>query len=234
MVRHRPYFLDVFGMNRQYRPLPASKARILIVDDHPLIRAGLRASISGEADMLVCGEAESFRQALELAVTHKPDAVIVDLSLMEGSGLELIKHLHVRLPSVRLLVCSMHDESLFAERVLKAGASGYIGKREALDCVVEALRQVLQGEIYVSDAMNQRLLQGGVGTEPGSVESLTDRELEVFSLIGRGIGTSRIAEQLHLSVKTVESHREKIKKKLKLLSASELSRYATQWSMEGQ
>jgi DNA-binding NarL/FixJ family response regulator len=126
----------------------------------------------------------------------------------------------------------MHDESLFAERALKAGARGYINKQEATDHVVEAVHQVLRGEIYLSDAMTQRVLQAEGGVQLGSVEALTDRELEVFSLIGQGIGTSRIAEQLHLSVKTVESHREKIKKKLKLLSATELSRYATQWSLE--
>nr|WP_275097600.1 response regulator transcription factor [Sedimenticola hydrogenitrophicus] len=211
---------------------PTGQTRILIVDDHPLVRAGFRALIGDEPDLAVCGEASGFTEAMRLATDQHPDVVIVDLSLAEGSGLELVKHLHMRLPDVRLLVCSMHDESLFAERALKAGARGYINKQEATDHVVEAVHQVLRGEIYLSDAMTQRVLQAEGGVQLGSVEALTDRELEVFSLIGQGIGTSRIAEQLHLSVKTVESHREKIKKKLKLLSATELSRYATQWSLE--
>lgn len=208
------------------------KSRILIVDDHPLVRAGLRMLIDNEPDLSVCGEAAGSREALELTDNLAPHVIIIDLSLTEGSGLELIKRLHARHPTTRLLVCSMHDESLYAERVMKAGASGYIHKQEATDNVVGAVRRVLSGGSYLSAAMILRTLQTGSGREQASVENLTDRELEVFGLIGQGFATSRIAEQLNLSVKTVESHREKIKKKLNLASGSELARYAVQWTLE--
>jgi DNA-binding NarL/FixJ family response regulator len=209
---------------------PSHPARILIVDDHPLVRAGLKALIGNERDLCVCAEAAGFADALALADQQVPDLAIVDLSLTEGSGLELVKRLHARRPEIRLLVCSMHDEYLFAERVLKAGARGYIGKQEATDHVVEAIRQVLGGSVYLSPAMTQRMLLGMTGTRPATADDLTDREL--LSLIGKGHGTARIAEQLHLSVKTVENHREKIKRKLNLASGSELTRYAVQWALE--
>lgn len=205
--------------------------RILIVDDHPLVRAGFKALIGNEPDLQVCGEAASFGEAMQLVEEASPNLVIVDLSLASGSGLELIKRLRARYPAIRQLVCSMHDESLFAERVLKAGANGYINKQEVTDHVVEAIRLVMDGGTYLSTHLTQRMLQSMTGGRPSSVVDLTDRELEVFSLIGQGIGTSQIAEQLHLSVKTVETHREKIKKKLNLASASELARYAVQWSL---
>lgn len=208
------------------------KVQILIVDDHPLVREGFKALISTQPDLEVSGEAASFSDAIELSASSEPDLVIIDLSLAGGSGLELIKRFHARSPSLRMLVCSMHDESLFAERVLKAGAHGYINKQEVTDHVINAIRHVMSGNIYLSETLTQRMLQGLSNGHLSSIDDLSDRELEVFGLIGQGIGTSQIAEQLHLSVKTVETHREKIKKKLHLASASELTRYAMQWSLE--
>ena len=211
------------------------KRRILIVDDHPLVRAGIAALIGSEGDLEVCGETGTFSEALELARLTEPDLTIVDLSLADGSGLELIKRLKGGQPGARLLVCSMHEESLFAQRALKAGAMGYINKQEAISYVIDAIRRVLGGKVYLSQRMTERVLQGlaGGGAAHGtpSVRDLSDRELEVFSLIGQGFATSLIAEQLHLSVKTVEAHREKIKKKLHLNSGSELTRYAVQWTL---
>jgi len=212
------------------------KRRILIVDDHPLVRAGIAALIGNEPDLMVCGETAVFSEALQLARGTEPDLAIVDLSLADGSGLELVKRLKGCEPDVQILVCSMHEESLFAQRVLNAGAMGYINKQEATSHVIEAIRRVLDGKVYLSERMTERVLYGlaGGGALGGaaSIRNLTDRELEVLSLIGRGLVTSEIAEQLHLSVKTVETHREKIKKKLNLSSGGELTRYAVQWVLE--
>jgi DNA-binding NarL/FixJ family response regulator len=217
----------------------AEKARILIVDDHPLVRAGLRALIGGESDLEVCGEAEGIAQTLTLAQATGPRVVIIDLSLSDGSGLELIKRLHRRHPELLILVCSMHEESLFAERALRAGARGYVNKHEATDRVVEAIRQVLSGGVYLSPTMTQRLLLGVTGGTGSArtddwppLADLSDRELEVFGLIGAGLGTTQIAERLCLSVKTVETHREKLKRKLNLVSGAELARRAVQWQLE--
>jgi DNA-binding NarL/FixJ family response regulator len=212
------------------------KRRILIVDDHPLVRAGIAALIAGEPDLVVCAETGTYGEALELARSSEPDLAIVDLSLAQGSGLELLRRLKSTRPGVRVLVCSMHDESLFAQRSLNAGAMGYINKQEATSHVIEAVRRVLSGRIYLSTRMTERMLQGlsragAVGGVP-SIADLTDRELQVFGLIGNGLPSSQIAQQLHLSVKTVEAHREKIKKRLNLRSASELTRYAVQWTLE--
>lgn len=207
--------------------------RILIVDDHPLVRAGLASLISGEPDMEVAGEVATVSAALDLISRSKPDVAIVDLSLGDGSGLELIKRLNARHSEVRLLVCSMHDEILFSQRSLNAGAMGYINKQEATTDVIKALRRVLNGKIYLSERMTERVLhglaRGKVDARSASIASLSDRELEVFNLIGQGLGASRIAEALNLSVKTIESHRDKIKKKLNLKSAIELNRTAMQW-----
>ena len=204
-------------------------AKVLIVDDHPLVRVGLKTLISRESDLVVCGEAAGFHEALRLAQEMTPDVAIVDIALADGSGLALIKRLHARFPDLRLLVCSMHDESLFAPRVIKAGAHGYVGKQEASENVVEAVRRVVAGKVYLSDTMTQHMLQGLSRGSPLSVDDLTDREIEVLSLIGHGLKTTQIAEQLHLSVKTVETHKEKIKRKLNLSSGVELTRYAAQW-----
>ncbi|MGA7979954.1 MAG: response regulator transcription factor [Chromatiaceae bacterium] len=214
-----------------------TKPRILIVDDHPLVRAGLAALIQAEPDLEVCGETGAFSGALELFRETEPDLAIVDLSLAEGSGLELVRRLTAPQSRTRVLVCSMHEESLFAQRALNAGAMGYINKQEATSNVIEAIRRVLSGKIYLSGSMTERLLnritaRGSSVKAMPSIRDLSDRELEVFDLIGRGLSSSQIAEQLHLSVKTVEAHRAKIKRKLNLGSGRELTRYAVQWALE--
>jgi DNA-binding NarL/FixJ family response regulator len=213
----------------------SGRRRVLVVDDHPLVRAGIVALIANELDLEVCGEAGTFREALELTQRTEPDLAIVDLSLTDRSGLELVKRLKGK-PSMRVLVCSMHEESLFAQRVLNAGAMGYINKHEATTSVIEAIRRVLSGKVWLSGPMTERRIQhlarGGPISGAPSIHDLTDRELEVFSLIGQGLRPSQIAEQLHLSVKTVEAHRENIKNRLNLTSGSELTQYAVQWTLE--
>lgn len=203
----------------------------MIVDDHPLLRAGLAALIGIEPDLKVCCEAATADTALAMARDTRPDLVIVDISLAEGSGLELVRRLAAMTPAPRMLVCSMHDEALFAQRALNAGAMGYINKQEATTRVIEAIRRVLSDKIYLSERMTERMRQTDTA-DPPSVDILSDRELEVFGLIGQGCQSSKIAEQLHLSVKTVETHRENIKKKLNLKSGSELTRYAVEWALQ--
>lgn len=210
--------------------------RLLLVDDHPLVRFGLSRLIGDESDLEVCGETGSISEALEMTRAREPDLVVVDLSLADGNGLDLVKRLHAHYDGIRILICSMHDETLFAQRAINAGAMGYINKQEATVHIIDAIRQVLEGKVWLSRHMIERLLQGGTErlSEPkvASLDRLSDRELEVFGLIGRGMGPSHIAEKLHLSVKTIETHREKIKKKLNLRSGSELSRWAIQWALD--
>jgi DNA-binding NarL/FixJ family response regulator len=212
------------------------RARILIVDDHPLVRSGLRELISLQPDLEVCGEAADANEAMRLLDSKRPDLMIVDLSLKESSGLELIKRIKGRAADVKILVSSMHDESLYAERVLNAGALGYVNKQEAMDKVIEAVRHVLAGRVYLSSAMSDRMLRrltnDNQPPERSPIETLSDRELEVFEMIGRGLKTSEIALRLHLSGKTVESHREHIKDKLRLKTGAELIRYSIQWVLE--
>jgi DNA-binding NarL/FixJ family response regulator len=211
-------------------------ARILIVDDHPIVREGLAARVAREADLEVCGEAEDIADALEKVEAMRPDLVIVDLSLKSGQGLDLIKKIKARFGDTKMLVSSMYDESLYAERTLRAGAMGYINKQEVAEKVIDAIRQVMAGKIYLSTHMTEKLLQRAVGTAgelPKSpIETLSDRELEVFKMIGNGMTTRHIAGDLHLSIKTVETHRENIKGKLNLPNSAELSREAVQWVME--
>ncbi len=211
--------------------------RILIVDDHALVRLGLAQLISYEPDMEVCGDAGDADEALAKVKELQPHLVILDISLQRGNGIELTKTLKARHPNVKVLISSMHDESLFAERALRAGALGYINKQEATDKVVGAIRQVLGGQIYLSAEMTNHLLHrlGSSGDrllERPSLESLSDREWEVFELIGRGLSTRQIAKQLHLSIKTIETHREHIKEKLALTNGAELTRHAVQWVLE--
>ncbi|MDA1049200.1 MAG: response regulator transcription factor [Planctomycetota bacterium] len=211
--------------------------RILIVDDHALVRLGLAQLISDEPDMEVCGDASDADEALAKVKELQPHLVILDISLQRGNGIELTKCLKARHPNVKVLISSMHDESLFAERALRAGALGYINKQEATDKVIGAIRQVLDGQIYLSSEMTNHLLHR-LGNhrdellERPSLESLSDREWEVFELIGRGLATRQIAKQLHLSIKTIETHREHIKEKLALTSGAELTRHAIQWVLE--
>ncbi|WP_297909706.1 response regulator transcription factor [Thiomonas sp.] len=217
----------------QDRPAKGAVAQpwnILIVDDHPLVRMGLRSLLEAESDLRVCAEAGSVAEALAIVRKQQPDLVITDLSLGDGNGLELIKRLLAQHAGLRVLVCSMHDEKLFALRALAAGACGYVGKEQAGRHVVEAVRHGLAGHVWLSREMTDQALSKGSARAPAdAVASLTDRELAVFELIGRGMRPSQIASQIHLSVKTVETHREKIKKKLSLQSAGELTRSAMQW-----
>ena len=216
---------------------PRSGMRILIVDDHPMMRQGLAQLISSEPDLAVCQEADTAGQALDLVAARKPDLVLLDISLPDRNGLELIKDIHVFCPEVLILVVSMHDETLYAERVLRAGARGYIMKQEGGKKLMAAIRQVLNGQIYVSEKMSAKILEifsGRRGEAGGSpVDRLSDREFEVFQLIGEGKGTRDIAGHLRLSVKTVEVHRANIKEKLKVKTATDLVRYAVRWA-EGQ
>ena len=207
--------------------------RILIVDDHPLVRMGLRGLLDGESDLQVCGEAGSQAEALASVRKLHPHLVITDLSLGDGNGLELIQRLRAQDDALRVLVCSMHDERLFAMRALEAGACGYVGKEQAGRHVVQAVRECLAGRVWLSRAMTEQTATGNGSVEAAragdAMARLTPRELAVFELIGRGLKPSQIATQIHLSVKTVETHREKIKKKLNLQSGSDLTRSAMQW-----
>ncbi len=210
-------------------------ARILIVDDHPLVRAGIRHLLAAEPDLEICGEAADMPEALRLVQAQDPDLVIVDLALSSGSGLDLIKHIRARYAGVLTLVSSMYDEMLYAERVLAAGARGYVSKQSAPSTLIIALRRVLAGQIYVSERISKRLPRkkpGKAQTPTIKLESLSNRELTVFQLIGEGRDTQAIAEHLNLSKKTIESHQANIKKKLQLDSARELTRRAALWHME--
>ena len=210
-----------------------NKKRILIIDDHPMMRQGLAQLIGAEADLTVCGESENAGQALDAIRAVEPDLALADISLPDKSGLELIKDFQSVRPGLPVLVISMHDESLYAERVLRAGGRGYIMKQEGGKKLMEAIRQVLGGQIYVSEKMSARILEIFSGrredAECSPVGKLTDREFEVFQLIGQGKSTKDIAAGLHLSAKTVEVHRINIKQKLNLKSAPELIRYAVRW-----
>jgi DNA-binding NarL/FixJ family response regulator len=213
-------------------PGESRKTRIFLVDDHPVVRIGLKELINQKPDLLVCGEAESAEAALQAILSLHPDLAIVDLSLQGAGGLGLIKDLKIRHPKLPVLVLSMHEESLYAERALRAGARGYVMKREARTQLESAIRRTVGGKIYLSKRMSDRLLElvtGPVQAKKGQpLEQLSDRELEVFEMIGRGKGTSEIAKLLHLSVKTIEGYRANIKTKLGLKSALELVRYALQ------
>jgi DNA-binding NarL/FixJ family response regulator len=208
--------------------------RILIVDDHPLVRSGFAQLIGDCPDLEVCGEASDMAEALRLIDSDCPDLAIIDLSLAGGSGLDLIERIKSRNLDILMLVASMHDETLYAERVLTAGARGYINKQEAQESIIRAIRQVLAGKVYVSEAMTERLLSGlvDVRDEKRDIERLSNRELQVFELIGEGVPVSQIASQLNLSIKTIETHQAHIKKKLGLGSAHELNQRAIRWVMD--
>ena len=213
---------------------PAVKKRLLIVDDHPMMRQGLAQLINNEPDLAVTWEADNAAQALEVVAHNQPDLVLADISLPDKNGLELMKDMHALCPNALILVVSMHDEALYAERVLRAGGRGYVMKQEGGKKLMEAIRQVLNGQIYVSGKMSAKILEIFSGRRSESNDSpvgrLSDREFEVFQLIGEGKGTRDIATKLHLSVKTIEVHRANIKGKLQLKTANDLARYAFQWS----
>jgi len=209
------------------------KRKILIVDDHPVVREGLALRINSQPDLEVCGEAIDVAGALQFLQTTRPDLVIIDISLRSSHGIDLIKQIKAKDETIKMLVSSMHDESLYAERSLRAGALGYINKREMPEMVIDAIRQVLAGRIYLNPEMTDRMLQRSVGqvsdATGSSIENLSDRELEVFEAIGNGMTTRQIASILHLSVKTIETYREKLKAKLNLVTGAELSRCAVLW-----
>jgi DNA-binding NarL/FixJ family response regulator len=210
--------------------------KVLIVDDHPVVRLGLAEMINRETDLTVCGEAAEVTEAMRKMEASHPDVVIIDISLEGESGIELIEHIRARWPSVKMLVSSAHDERVFAGRVLRAGAMGYLSKREALTKIVEALRQVLRGEVYLSPQMATVLLQrvaAGKSLDLDPIEALSNRELQVFEMIGQGLTTQEIARKLQVSPKTVESHREGVKMKLNLRNSAQLTRRAFQWVQEG-
>ena len=213
----------------------ATKSAVFIVDDHPIVRQGLALLINREPDLAVCGDAEEASSALRRIEEMKPDLVVVDISLNGPDGLDLLKSIRATHPTLPVLILSMHDESIYSERALRAGANGYIMKQEATEKVLVALRRILSGEIYVSDRLANKMLKHyitGSGTlRSSSIADLSDRELEVFRLIGEGHGTRQIADELHISIKTVESYQAHIKEKLSLRSARELMQHAIQWNM---
>lgn len=217
-------------MSRQ----PSGQLRVVIIDDHPIVRTGLTELINHQADMTVCGESNTVEGGLERIRADRPDVAIVDLSLGTASGLQLVKTLNASLPEVRVLILSMHDETLHAERALAAGARGYIMKQEAPQNLIAAIRCVASGKTYVSPQMSERIVArvsaGGKRDEAAPLERLTDREREVFALIGRGLATRDIATQLDLSTKTIETYQARIKEKLGLASGHELIRAAVSWT----
>ena len=220
---------------------PASKkkpARVLIVDDHPVVREGLAAKLAGQPDLEVCGEAEDVAGALALSESARPDVYVVDVSLKGGDGIDLIKRLKARDGSARVVVWSMHQESLYAERALRAGALAYVHKGQATREILQAIRSALAGRVYLGEDASARLLgrlvgAGGRSAEGPPVESLSDRELEAFRLIGQGLTTEQVAEAMHVSPKTVETYRARIKDKLGVGNVNELIRLAVQWALEG-
>ena len=209
------------------------KKKVFVVDDHPIVRQGLAQMVNREPDLTVCGEAEDASTVLQAIVAVKPDIMIVDISLNGPDGLELLKNIRTRYPALPVLILSMHDESIYAERALRAGANGYIMKHEAAEKVLGAVRQILNHETYVSDRVASKILQryisGSDSPKSSPLSELSDRELEVFRLIGKGHSTRMIAEELHLSVKTVESYQAHIKDKLSLKNGRELVQHAIQW-----
>jgi DNA-binding NarL/FixJ family response regulator len=215
-------------------PEEKRKFRIVLVEDHPIVRQGLAQLINLQPGLSVIGEAESAAKALDLVRANKPDLVILDVSLPKTNGLELIKQLKAEKPNLPMLVISMHDETLYAERALRAGARGYVMKKEPSEKMLLAINRVLKGEIYVSDRMKQKMLQHLVNNQipeenTSPLDHLSDRELEVFQLLGNGFATRQIAEQLNLSIKTIESYRENLKLKLSVKSGAELIQHAIQW-----
>lgn len=210
-----------------------SRARILLVDDHAVVRYGIAQLINRQSDLVVCGEEEDASHAMTAIATLKPNLVIADISLKDSSGLELMRNIKAQYPKLGVLVVSVHDESMYAEIAFRAGALGYLMKEEAVDKILTAIRRVLAGSIYVSDTQAARMLhqqvRGQSTIQESPVKALSDREVEVFQLIGQWTTTKDIAAQLHLSVKTIEYYREQIKKKLNLKSAAELTHYATSW-----
>jgi DNA-binding NarL/FixJ family response regulator len=211
----------------------ARKSKVLLVDDHPIVRQGLALLINREADLTVCGEADDGIAAIQAVANLHPDIVVLDISLNGPDGIDSLKTIRIKDPTLPVLILSMHDESTYAERALRAGANGYIMKQEATEKVLTAIRRILRGEVYLSECLTSRMLQhfvrGPVSSAGSPLANLSDRELEVFRLIGEGHGTRQIADQLHISVKTVESYQAHIKEKMALRNARELVQHAVEW-----
>jgi DNA-binding NarL/FixJ family response regulator len=216
---------------------PGGKRRVLLVDDHPIVRQGLAESINREPDLEVCAEADDRHEALKIIEETNPDLAIIDLSLKNSSGMELIRDIHARWPDLVMLVVSMHDEMLYAERVLRAGAKGYLTKQDATHSILSGIRRVLAGEIYLNpktaSTILARLASGRKSPNDSIVDSLAEREMQVFELTGEGLNTRQIAERLHIDFKTVETYRARIKEKLALKDASELLQLAIRWRRNG-
>jgi len=217
---------------------PHKRSKVFLVDDHPIVRQGLALFIDREADLTVCGEADGGFAALKTITDLQPDIVVLDISLNGPDGIDLLKMIRTKAPELPVLILSMYDESTYGERALRAGANGYIMKQEATEKVLTAIRRILSGEVYVSDRLANRMLQhfinGSSSRQNSSMANLSDRELEVFRLIGGGHGTRQIADELHISVKTVESYQAHIKEKLSLRNARELVQHAIEWSVAGK
>jgi DNA-binding NarL/FixJ family response regulator len=211
----------------------SARIKLYIIDDHPIMVQGLKELIENQRDLKVVGSTDDWHVALDQVKKLNPDLIILDVTLKDANGIEVLKNLKIHVPHVKILMLSMHDENLYAMRSLKAGAQGYIMKQEAVEKVLGAIRQVLAGEVYLSESMSKRTmfqLLGRGGSRSGSpLEDLSDRELEVFTLIGQGCTTRQIAEKLHLSIKTVETHRAHIKEKLNLKNSTELVQHAIHW-----
>ncbi len=207
--------------------------RVLIVDDHPIVRQGLRQIMEHEDDLMVCGEAETVQDAMVAIRDFHPDAVVADLSLKQGDGIELVRDVRAHFPKLPILVLSMHDEAIYAERILSAGANGYIMKQAAGEQFLVSLRRVLDGGIYVSEAVGNSMIKkiaaGGGYTSGNPVDRLSTRELQILHMIGRGMSTRETAQSLNLSIKTVESHRQRVKRKLNLSTGAQLVQYAVNW-----
>lgn len=209
----------------------SNKKRILIVDDHQILRRGLSMLINMEPDLEVCGEAEDVQGGLDAVAEKNPDLVLVDISLKNSNGVQLIKEMRVAYPQIRTLAVSMHDELIYAERALRAGASGYITKKVAEEKVIDAIHQVLGGRIYLEESIAEQVMSRMLSTDDSDPAGLlSDREFEVFCLLGKGLRASTISEELNISVKTVETYQSNMKQKLKLASSKELSEYAVMWA----
>jgi DNA-binding NarL/FixJ family response regulator len=218
-------------------PEPAdtpAKLKVLLVDDHPITRQGMKALVNQQQNLEVVGEADNAPYAIELVGKLQPDLAIVDIALKTTNGIELTKNIKVQAPNLPVLIVSMHDEGLYAERALRAGAMGYLMKQEASDKIIQAINRLLQGEIYLSDKIKEKMLHRFVNKKGDgmvfSIDTLSDREMEVFQLIGNGYSTRQIAQKLNLSSKTIDSYREHLKLKLNLESGAELVRHAIQWA----
>jgi DNA-binding NarL/FixJ family response regulator len=225
--------MKIMAQKKGHSESQASKTRVFIVDDHPIVRDGLVTLINQQQDLVVCGGAEDAKEALNALSHAKPDVVIVDITLKDSDGIELTRDIKARYPRLPVVVLSIHDESVYAERALRAGAQAYLMKEVVSDNIIKAIRAVLTGEVYVSDRIARKVLRKAFGqktTTTGAItDTLSNREFQVFRLIGHGCKASQIAHRMHLSTKTVETYRSRIKEKLNLANASDLLQYAIKW-----